>query len=485
MRYFPIFIDLQDRRALVVGGGEQATQKVRLLIKTTARIVVVAEQLTDELAGLVRTGRIEVFNREFLPSDLDGAVLAYVASGDLELDGRIAALARAWDIPVNVVDNPDQCSFITPAIVDRDPVVVAIGTEGTGPVFAQGLRARLETILPHRLGALAKKAGRLRSRVGNNLPAGTRRRAFWQKFYFGPIKDAFLAGDMTDFNDRVDRELDDEDPLEDMPGRVALVGAGPGDPDLLTLRARQLLQDADVIIHDRLVGGGVLDHGRRDAERIAVGKTPGRPSPSQAEINRTLIDHALMGKLVIRLKGGDPYIFGRGGEEQTALEAVGIPVEIVPGITAAAACAAALKLPLTTRGRNRAFTVLTGTTETGPAEHDWAALAQKGSAFAIYMGVGTAGSFQSHLLNAGMDPHTPVVIVENGTLPNERAFITEIASLGQTIEVENIKGPAIIFVGLTPTPQTRAKMSVAHPLQAEHTSAPFSPAPIKQFSEAS
>ena len=485
MKYFPIFVDLDDRRVLVVGGGEAVAQKVRLLLKTAARIAVVAEEICEELQDLARIGRLEAVKREFLPSDLDDTALVFVASGDVELDGRIAALARAWDIPVNVVDKPDLCSFITPAIVDRDPVVVAIGTEGTAPVLAQGIKARLESILPDRLGALARKAGRLRPRVAETLQGGARRRAFWRNFFFGPVRDAFLSGEPREFERRVDRALDENGGHDKTLGSVALVGAGPGDPELLTLKAQRLLQDADVIVYDRLVGRKVLEYARRDAERIPVGKTPGRPSPAQGEINRTLIAEALKGRLVVRLKGGDPYIFGRGGEEQSALEAIGVPVEVVPGITAAAACAASIRLPLTTRGQNRSFSVLTGMTRNGAAEHDWQSLSEPGAAFAIYMGVGTAANTELQLLNAGIDPDTPVVIVENGTLPSERAIATRISELSRSIASEAIEGPAIIFVGLEPTAETRVEVLPRRVAPAHATIVPFEQGAAKRLMEAS
>lgn len=485
MKYFPIFVDLDDRRVLVVGGGEAVAQKVRLLLKTAARIVVVAEEICEELQDLSRIGRLEAVKREFLPSDLEDTALVFVASGDAELDGRIAALARAWDIPVNVVDKPDLCSFITPAIVDRDPVVVAIGTEGTAPVLAQGIKARLESILPDRLGALARKAGRLRPRVAETLQGGARRRAFWRNFFFGPVRDAFLSGDQRGFERRVDRALDENGDHGETLGRVALVGAGPGDPELLTLKAQRLLQDADVIVYDRLVGHKVLEYARRDAERIPVGKTPRRPSPAQGDINRTLITEALKGRLVVRLKGGDPYIFGRGGEEQSALEAVGVPVEVVPGITAAAACAASIRLPLTTRGQNRSFSILTGMTRTGAAEHDWQSLSEPGAAFAIYMGVGTAANTEAQLLNAGIDPDTPVVIVENGTLPSERAIATRISELSRSIASEAIEGPAIIFVGLEPTAETRVEVLPRRVATTGATVVPFGQSTAKKLMEAS
>src|SRR5262249_49095312 len=259
-----------------------------------------------------------------------------------------------------------------PSIVDRDPVVIAIGTEGTSPVLGQGLRTKIEAMLPQALGKLAKAASDLRVRVAQHVPHGERRRSFWNRYFFGAIREAFLAGDRPPYA----REL--EAALAELSspslGRVSLVGAGPGDPELLTLKAQRKLQEADVIVHDRLIGPGILELARRDAVRIPVGKTPFAPSPKQSEINAILIREAQAGRLVVRLKGGDPYIFGRGGEEQAALAAEGIPVDVVPGITAALGCAASVGLPLTQRGQNRSITLLTGASEDGPAQHDWAAL---------------------------------------------------------------------------------------------------------------
>ena len=449
MKYFPIFVDVEGRRALVVGGGEAALQKTRLLVKSTARILVVSPSPEAELVELARIGRIELARREFLPSDLEGASLVYVAGEDAEVDTRIASLAKAWDIPVNVVDRPEHCTFITPAIVDRDPVVVAIGTEGTSPVLAQGIRAQLETILPHRLGALAKKAGQLRMRVAESLREGASRRTFWKGYFFGPLRDAFLGGDTRGFEAQLDRALRPSQGNGDE-GRVYLVGAGPGNPDLLTVKAHRLLQEADVIVYDRLAGERVLDVARRDARRIAVGKVPGRPSPSQHEINEILVAEARLGHKVVRLKGGDPYIFARGAEEQSALAEAGVDFEIVPGVTAAVACAASVRLPLTTRGANRSVTLLTGMAEDGPADHDWEHLARPGAAFAVYMGVGTAALAQERLLTAGIDPETHAVIVENGSLPGERSFATRIGRLADTLATQGVRGPAIIFVGIEP-----------------------------------
>lgn len=450
MKYFPVFLDLEGRKVVAVGNSEAVAQKLRLVLKTGARVLVIAEELNDELSGLFEAGRISWTTRPFREEDIHGAALVYAATGDAATDASVSAAAGRHNIPVNIVDAPDLCSFYTPAIVDRDPVVVAIGTEGTAPVLARRIKAHLESWLPPALGTLARRAEHLRDRIADALPEGAARRQFWGSFFFGKIRDRFLAGDEAGYAAAVEDAIDEEGrtATTDKVGSVALVGAGPGDPDLLTLKAQRRLQEADVIVYDRLVGKDILEYARRDAIRISVGKTPGKPSIRQDEINAILIDHALRGHVVVRLKGGDPYIFGRGGEEQAALEAHDIPVEIVPGITAAAACAASIKLPLTTRGEHRSFTLLTGMTEDGAAEHNWIRLAEPGTAFAVYMGVGKSGHIEERLLEAGIDPSTPVVIVENGTLPNEKCLTTRIDQLRRTIRSEAIRGPAIIYVGL-------------------------------------
>lgn len=446
MRYFPLFLDLDNRKAVVIGGGEEALRKIRLLLKTKARIAVVASSLHDELAAYVKEDRVTWAARSFTPSLIDDAALVY--SADEALHHEVSAAARDRGIPVNAVDDAALSTFITPAIVDRDPVIIAIGTEGTSPVLGMGLRSRIEALLPHALGALAAAASHLRERVADVVPHGNRRRSFWQRYFFGSIRESFLAGDAGAYTRELEAALiDDSSPSI---GRVSLVGAGPGDPELLTLKAQRKLQEADVIIHDRLIGPGILELARRDAIRIPVGKTPFQPSPKQSEINAILIREAKAGRHVVRLKGGDPYIFGRGGEEQAALIAEGIPVDVVPGITAALGCAASAGLPLTQRGQNRCLTLLTGASEDGLAQHDWAALAKPGQAFAIYMGVNAAGDISAQLLDAGIDHRTPVTVVENGTLANERVMMCSIGSLWETLALNGVEGPAIIYVGLKP-----------------------------------
>ena len=386
--------------------------------------------------------------RTLVARDLAGVRLAYVALEDDAAAARAVGMARAAGVPVNAVDRQELCDFITPAIVDRDPLVVAIGTEGAAPVLARQLKARLEAMLPARLGGLARWAASLRERASESVARGLARRRFWDGFFDGPVARAYLAGAHDEAVRLVERELTHGAAAST--GRVTLVGAGPGDPDLLTFKAMRALQEADVIVADRLVSTEILERARRDAERILVGKTPGRPSPSQAEINAILLREARAGKHVVRLKGGDPFVFGRGGEELAALHAAGIPVEVVPGISAAMGCAAAIGLALTEREERRSLTLLTGHASDGPAEHDWAALARPGQTLAIYMGVGAAGHIQARLLAAGIDPTTPVTVVENGTLPSQKIALTSIGHLAEGIIDAAIKGPAMIFVGAHP-----------------------------------
>jgi uroporphyrin-III C-methyltransferase / precorrin-2 dehydrogenase / sirohydrochlorin ferrochelatase len=319
MRYLPIFIDLKERPVVVVGGGEEALRKVRLLIKTQAKIGVVALRLHEELQGLVDNGRIEWIGRQFVPILLDDAALIY--SADETLNESVSAAARERGIPVNAVDDAALSSFIVPAIVDRDPLVVAIGTEGAAPVLAQGIRTKIDRMLPAALGQLARAAEALRARVAESVPAGGRRRGFWQRFFFGDVRESFLANNSDSYERALDRILKNQSaPAE---GRVALVGAGPGDPELLTLKAHRKLQEADVIVHDRLVGPDILELARRDAVRIPVAKTP-----RQGEIAAILIREAKAGRHVVRL------VLGRGGAERAALEANGIAVDVVPGVAA-------------------------------------------------------------------------------------------------------------------------------------------------------
>jgi uroporphyrin-III C-methyltransferase/precorrin-2 dehydrogenase/sirohydrochlorin ferrochelatase len=445
----PIFLDVDAAEILIVGGTEQALQKLRLVLKTTAQITVVAETVNAEIERHVGDGRVRIERRGFRAADAEDRALAFVATGSASENARIAAVLRAAKVPVNIVDAPDASTFIMPAIVDRDPVVVAIGTEGAAPVMAREIKTQLEAWLPSRLGDVAAKAATLRERIAVHIRDGTTRRRFWTRLFSGPFRNAVLAGDAAGATAAVEAGIAAaHTDLTSRAGRVILIGCGPGDADLLTLKAQQALQDADVLVIDRLVSPAVLEHARRDALRIDAGKMPGGPSVSQDEINRIIVREGLKGLTVARLKGGDAFIFGRAAEEMTAARAAGLAVEVIPGITAAHGIAAAIGLPLTLREKVRQFSVLTGATADGTLDHDWASLARPGSAAAVYMGVGAAPLIERQMLAQGADPALPVVIVENGTLASERIIETRIVHLSRAIRDQGITGPAVIYLGL-------------------------------------
>jgi uroporphyrin-III C-methyltransferase/precorrin-2 dehydrogenase/sirohydrochlorin ferrochelatase len=445
MRQFPIFFTVQDRSVLVVGGGEAAARKLRLLLKADAAVTVVAPDANDEILDLYEAGDIEWTARPFEPADLTGAVLTYGATGIDAVDRQVSAAARKAGVPVNVVDRPDLSDFITPAIVERDAITVAVSSGGAAPVLARGVKAAIERLLPPNLGRLALFAERFRGAVKAVVPEGRARLRFWDKFFDGPIAARVLAGDeqgaAEDMLSYVNRRGREED------GIVHIVGAGPGAADLITLRGQRLLEQADVIVHDRLVGDGVLDLARRDADRIDVGKTPGHHPVPQDKINDILIAQARQGKRVVRLKGGDPFIFGRGGEELQALDAAGIRAEVVPGITAATACAAATGIPLTHRGHASAVTFVTGHKGDGVARDvDWTALARSGATLAVYMGVGGAAAIADDLSRHGL-AETPVAVIENGTRPDQRVFTGRVRTLDAMVRANGIVGPALIVIG--------------------------------------
>ena len=448
MKYFPIFLDLRGRHALVVGGGEPAVQKTRLLLKTPVVITVVAVRPDAELVELAAAGRIALHQRAFAEADLDGVFIAYGATGDPAQNAPIAAAAKGRGVLINVVDEPAPSDFITPAIVDRDPITVAIGSEGASPVLAREIKTHLEAYLPSGFGRVARAAADLRERVADAIQDMPARRRFWERLLKGSFRAAAISGDSQAAERAVVRELATTGTGIGQPGRVILIGCGPGAGDLITLRAQQALQRADVLVIDRLVPNEVVEHARREAKRIYVGKTPGGPSTPQDDINATLVREGLQGRVVARLKGGDAFVFGRAAEEMAAVRAAGLDVEVIPGITAAHACAARIGLPLTLRNTLRQFTILTGATADGHLDLDWSALTRDGHAFAVYMGVESAARIRSELLAAGGKPETPVVIVENGTLSSERAFATTLSDLTSCVSSQQVKAPAILFFGL-------------------------------------
>ncbi len=437
-----MFMDVRERPCLVVGGGAAALRRVRALIAAGARVSVVARSCLREIGELAEAGTIALALRPFEAADARGHALVYSATGQSATDRLVSEAARAARIPVNVTDNAALSDFIVPAIVDRDPVLVAVSSGGTAPALARRIRAMIEALLPHDLGRIAARAEALRQGIKARIPSAAARRAYWERYVDHALGAARggrdgTSGDALLARVGVPRRF----------GQVAIVGAGPGDPDLLTLRALQWLQRADVVIHDRLVDPRVLDYARRDAERIDVGKAPGRAPYAQAEISALLAHRARQGSIVVRLKGGDPFIFGRGGEELAHLVRENIPVEIVPGITAALGAAAASAIPLTHRGVATSITLVTGSVRDGGAEPDWRALARTGGTLAVYMGVASAHHIADRLVQGGLAPDTPVAIIENATLPNERIVQGDLASLAGLVQSHGIEPPALLLIG--------------------------------------
>ncbi len=449
MRHFPVFVDLKCQRVVISGAGETAAAKLRLLLKTDALIEVYGEDACEDVRRWHDAGRLRWFAKPLPAAALFGARLVYSAHDDAETDAQVRAMGERMGVLVNVVDNLTLSQFITPAIVDRDPVTVAIGTEGAAPVLARRIKADIEERLPVELGQLAAIARDYREAAAM-LPGGRVRRVFWSRFFETDGPAALAEGGEEAARDALERlisEYEDGEPQRET-GRVILVGAGPGDPELLTLKARRVLHEADVVLYDRLVDPRVLELARREAELIEVGKTPGGPAWKQDDINAAMIAHAQAGGVVVRLKSGDPMVFGRADEELDALDATGVAWEVVPGITSASAAAASSGRSLTRRGRNQSITFLTAHEAQGYAEHDWRALAQPGNAIAIYMGSRASRFVQGRLMLHGASPETPVTVIENASRPEEKRVSATLGDMCERIGEAGITGPAIIFIGL-------------------------------------
>ena len=449
MQHFPIFLRLSGERVVVSGAGRAAAAKLRLLVKTDAEITVFGLDPDPDILSWHREGALRYDERHVEGADIDGAALLYCASDDPAEDASAAALARRRGIPVNIVDNIEGSDFITPAIVDRDPVTVAIGTEGTAPVLARNLKAAFEAQLPTSLGSLARIGQAFRNRC-QSVPTGRTRRALWSEYFFRHGPRSYAREGEDGARDAL-RSLLDEAAMAPRPaGLVSFVGAGPGDPELLTLKARNRLHDADIVVHDRLVSEQVLELARREAERVSAGKMGYGPSWSQARINALLVRQARAGNHVVRLKSGDPAVFGRLDEEIEAMEAARIPWEVIPGIAAAAGAAADMGVSLTRRGRNSELWLLTGHDVHGFAEHDWAALARPGSVAAIYMGKRAAAFLRGRLLMRGAAPSTPVTIVENASRQDKRIVATTLLELPDALDEARLAGPVVLMLGILP-----------------------------------
>ncbi|WJY20603.1 siroheme synthase CysG [Fontisubflavum oceani] len=449
MQHFPIFLAVAGRRIVVSGGGEAALAKLRLLLKTEAHLTVFAADPAQEIVDWAAQGKLTLARRALAAGDALCAALFYAANEDDAEDARVTRLAQADGALTNWVDNLGQSQFITPAIVDRDPVTVAIGTEGAAPVLARAIKSDLEARLPVQLGLLARIGKTFRKAV-EALPMGRPRRDFWSDYYFKTGPEALSQEGEAGIQTRLDALLSDHLSRDSQPGRVALVGAGPGDPELLTLKARRALDEADVVIYDRLVAPEILELARREALMINAGKEGFGPSMSQDEICRLIVEHAAQGAYVVRLKSGDPTVYGRLDEEVDALDAAGVAWSIIPGITAASAAAAGIGQSLTKRDRNSALRFLTGHDVKGFAEHDWRGLARPGEVAAIYMAKKGARFLQGRLLMHGAAPNTPVTMVENASRADGQTLATTLARLPADIDAANMSGPAILLYGLAP-----------------------------------
>ncbi|MGJ8563757.1 MAG: siroheme synthase CysG [Alphaproteobacteria bacterium] len=445
MRYLPLHIDTKNQTILIAGGGPAAEAKLRTLMKTEATLIVHAAKFSSEITKWAQDGRLVLSSRDITASDIQSAQLVYAATDDPALNTQIATAARALGVLVNAADQKEDCDFFTPAIVDRSPVVISIGTEGTSPGLARAIKGDVEGRLPSLLGSLALKIQELRGLVSQSLPSLSQRQGFWAEILSGNDLASQLKVSGEELTRRVEEKLSGIE--AEKRGHVSLVGAGPGKAELLTIGARQKLHSADVIIYDRLVSQDVLDFARREADYIYVGKEPGGESTPQNKINALIVEKAREGLTVVRLKSGDPLIFGRADEEIEALEEAGVSYDILPGITAAAAAAAEIGASLTTRGHNKSISFLTGHDAKGFAEHDWKSLAANGSRAAIYMGVGASRFIQGRLMLHGAPASLPVTVVENASRRDQVILSSTLGSLAQDIESKGIKGPAVLLVG--------------------------------------
>lgn len=445
MKTFPMFLQMRGRRVVIAGGGEQAAQKCRLILKTEAAITVLAPTLEPELADLHANGRIAWVSGAICPRNFADTALVFVATGCPGLDASLHMLAKAAGATVNVVDQPDLCDAITPSIVDRSPVVVAIGTEGTAPVLARQIKTRMEEMLEPRLGDLAALAGRLRDCAALRLDP-RERRDLWRWVFNGPVRRTHASGGERAAAQMIKQAIDTGEIGEAGQGSVALVGAGPGAKDLITLRGVQRLQEADVIYYDRLVDPEILDLARRDAKRIYVGKAPGCHHWPQDKICNVIVAAARRGQRVVRLKCGDPGVFARGKEEADALHAANIPFEIVPGVTAASGASAALGGFLTERGTCDTLILATGQTEAGQTSPDWMTALKPGTRVAVYMGVGTAQQIADALINSGLVSCVQIDIVANAQRPDQIIAQCRATELVATLSARDITNPAILFL---------------------------------------
>ncbi len=450
--FFAAFLNLRGKPGLVVGGGPVAALKVEALMRSGASVSVVAPDLCPRLAELTLLGAVRHESRRFQPGDVVGTRIVIAATDDHAVNESVSNAAKALNIPVNVADDAALSTFIMASVVDRAPMQIAISSAGTSPVLARKLRTLLETLVPAAYGRLSALAGRFRDASKRRYPDPEARRRFWEEVMEGPVADMVLSGREQDAVDALQGKLDStasgQSAAADAPaGAVYLVGGGPGNPELLTLRALRVMQSANVVLYDHLVAPAIVDLVRRDAERIYVGKESSNHSLPQPDINALMVRLARQGKRVVRLKGGDPFIFGRGGEEIETLAAHGIPFEVVPGITAASGAGAFAGIPLTHRDYAHSCVFVTGHLKDGSIDLDWQALARPMQTVVIYMGVHGLGLLSNQLIAHGLSPRTPAALVEKATLPTQRVVTGTLATIAGLAEKEAVRPPALLIVG--------------------------------------
>jgi uroporphyrin-III C-methyltransferase / precorrin-2 dehydrogenase / sirohydrochlorin ferrochelatase len=450
MDYFPLFLALKQRHCLVIGAGEIAARKLALLIRAEAKITVVSNEISPLVADMAEQHQFSIRQQPFTANDLTDVFLVVSATNDPQTNKNVSELAQAHNILVNVVDNPALCNFIFPAIIDRSPIVAAISSGGSAPVLARLLRAKLESIISPAYGELATLANKFRTEVKLRIKQPSKRRIFWEKVIQGTIAETVFAGRAQEAERQLLSLLESESTAP-VKGAVYLVGAGPGDPDLLTFRALRLLQQADVIVYDRLVAPEIIDLARRDAERIYAGKARSNHSIPQESINQLLADLALQGKRVVRLKGGDPFIFGRGGEEIETLMQQGIEFQVVPGITAASGCASYAGIPLTHRDHVQSCTFVTGHLKDGTSNLNWKQLALPNQTVVIYMGLLGLSHICEKLIEHGCPKDHPIALIQQGTTRKQKVITGTLATLPETIAGHHITPPTLIIIGTVVT----------------------------------
>jgi uroporphyrin-III C-methyltransferase/precorrin-2 dehydrogenase/sirohydrochlorin ferrochelatase len=446
MKFLPVYLDIQNRPCLVIGGGAVATRKVRMLLNAGGKVTVVTPEYSSEIASMLKDGKIELAQRHFEDSDIKDQVLIIASTNNETVNLQIADLARENNIPCNLVDNPDKGSFIMPSVIDRSPVLVAVSTGGSSPVLARLIKARLESLIPAGYGKLAELAGEYRDKIKQMISDPEQRRRFWKHVLQSGFAERVFSGHLDEAKIVLEKEVaqfEKKDPV----GEVYLVGAGPGDPDLLTFRALRLMQQADVVVYDRLVSQPILEMTCKDAERIYVGKERAKHAMRQEEINKCLAKLAKQGKRVLRLKGGDPFIFGRGGEEIDTLAEEGVPFQVVPGITAAAGCASYSGIPLTHRDYAQSVTFVTGNLKDGSVNLNWQQLSQPSQTVVFYMGLQGMPIIFNNLIENGVSPDMPAALIQQGTTPMQRVITGTLTTLPAIVEKEKPMPPTLIIVG--------------------------------------